>query len=368
MTAPNLSVRARLKRADATHPAFELGVDFSIPQGITILFGPSGAGKSTLLDCIAGLITPEEGRITISGEPLFDNASRVNISPQKRRLGYLFQSPALFPHLTAQENVEYGLAEIPAALRESTAREFLKLFRVETLASRKPAELSGGEAQRVALARALVTNPRALLLDEPLSGLDAELKNSIIADLRAWNSSHRIPILYVTHDRGEVDALGENVIAMDQGKIVRHGIPHEVLNAPRKERIALASGFENILDGIVKEVRLDDGVMRVALGGSSATIEVPLGRAQSGDSVRVAIRAGDILLALEKPSGLSARNILQGAVQSIEQRSATMVCRVLAGVPFEVHLTISASRALHLRPGVEIWIVLKTYSCHVVAD
>jgi molybdate transport system ATP-binding protein len=237
---------------------------------------------------------------------------------------------------------------------------------VETLASRRPAQLSGGEAQRVALARALVTNPRALLLDEPLSGLDAELKNSIIADLRLWNAAHRIPILYVTHDREEVDALGEQVVAIDRGKIIRQGIPREVLDAPRKERIALSSGFENILEGTVKEVRLDDGVMRVALNGSTTTIEVPLGYAQPGDSVRVAIRAGDILLALDKPSGLSARNILQGTVQSLEQRSATVICHVLAGTSFEVHLTIGASRSLALRPGNPIWLVLKTYSCHVV--
>lgn len=367
MTTPNLCVRANLKRADATHPAFHLDVDFSIPQGITILFGPSGVGKSTLLDCIAGLITPDEGRITISDELLFDSASRINIPAQKRRLGYLFQSPALFPHLTAQQNVEYGLATLPVAERTKAALEILKLFRVETLASRKPPRLSGGEAQRVALARALVTNPRALLLDEPLSGLDAELKNSIIADLRAWNAAHQIPILYVTHDREEVDALGEQVIAMDHGKIIRQGIPREVLDAPRKERIALASGFENILEGTIKEVRLDDGIMRVALNGSAATIEVPLGYAQPGDSVRVAIRAGDILLALEKPTGLSARNILLGTVQSLEQRSATVICHVFAGTSFEVHLTIGASRSLALRPGNPIWLVLKTYSCHIVA-
>src|SRR5215475_9619083 len=188
MTAPNLSVRARLKREDATHPTFRLDVDFFVTRGITILFGPSGAGKSTLLDCIAGLITPEEGRITASDGLLFDSASRINIPAQKRRLGYLFQSPALFPHLTAQQNVEYGPATRPAAERTKAALEILKLFRVETLASRKPAQISGGEAQRVALARALVTNPRALLLDEPLSGLDAELKNSIIEDLLAWNA------------------------------------------------------------------------------------------------------------------------------------------------------------------------------------
>jgi molybdate transport system ATP-binding protein len=362
LTSSELHVHARLARG-----AFRLDADFSLSSGITILFGPSGAGKSTLLDCIAGLITPGSGRIAISNETLFDSATNKNIPPQNRRLGYLFQSPALFPHLTAKQNIEYGLANLQNGAREKSASEVLKLFRLENLASRKPAELSGGEAQRVALARSLVTNPRALLLDEPLSGLDADLKNSIIADLRAWNEERNIPILYVTHDRSEVDALGERVITMDQGKIIQQGIPREILDAPRQQRLAQIAGFENILEGTVKEVRLDDGVMRVVLKNSTTSIEVPLGHNKPGDPVSIAIRAGDILLALEKPAGLSARNILQGTLQSLEQRSATMICKINAGAVFEAHVTLSAARALSLHPGTELWLVLKTYSCHLVA-
>lgn len=357
-----LSVRARLARS-----SFHLDVDFSAPSGITILFGASGAGKSTLLDCIAGLVIPEEGRISIANEALFDSASRINISTQNRRLGYLFQDSALFPHLTARQNIEYGVAHLPVADRNVAVSEVLTLFRLEALASRRPAGLSGGEAQRVALARALVTNPRVLLLDEPLSGLDAELKNSIIRDLRAWNASHRIPILYVTHDRAEVDALGERVITMDNGKIVQQGSPRAVLDAPRQQRLAQIAGFENILEGAVKEIRLNDGIMRVVLKNSMTSIEVPLAHAKPGDDVRIAIRAGDILLALDRPVGLSARNIIHGTLKSVEQRSVTMICKIDAGALFEVHVTLSAARSLDLRPGRELWLVLKTYSCHLVA-
>lgn len=361
-----LSVRVSLQRASASSHSFRLDVDLSIQSGFTILFGPSGAGKSTLLDCIAGLTVPDTGRIVISGEALFDSEERINISTEHRRLGYLFQSPALFPHLTAKQNIEYGIANLQIALREKAVSDILELFRLRDLAARKPAELSGGEAQRVALARALVTQPRILLLDEPLSGLDAELKKSIIADLRAWNAHRRIPILYVTHDRAEVDALGERVLVMENGKIVQQGSPNEVLSAPRKEHLALASGFENILEGTVKEVRLDDGVMRVTLKNSPAIIEAPLSYAKPGDPVRIAIRAGDILLALARPSNLSARNILQGTIRSLEQRSATMICNVDAGAAFEIHVTLSAARALGLREGMGLWLVLKTYSCHIV--
>jgi molybdate transport system ATP-binding protein len=356
-----MAVRVSLSRG-----SLSLFADFSIPSGFTILFGPSGAGKSTLLDCIAGLIRPDEGRVSIAGGTLFDSASRIDVPAEKRCLGYLFQSPALFPHLTARQNIEYGISHLTNPEREKSVSEILKSFRLENLESRKPAELSGGEAQRVALARALVTNPRALLLDEPLSGLDAELKNSIIADLRAWNATRQIPILYVTHDRAEVDALGESVITMDRGRIIQQGAPRAVLDAPRQQRLAQVSGFENILDGTVKEIRLDDGVMRVVLKNSSTSIEVPLGHAKLGDEVRIAIRAGDILLALERPTGLSARNILRGTLKSAEQRSVTMICKIDAGAVFEVHVTLSAARSLNLQPGREVWLVLKTYSCHLV--
>jgi len=356
-----LGVSVRLARG-----SFYLDVDFSVPPGITILFGPSGAGKSTLLDCIAGLVAPDEGRIFIANQALVDSAALINIPVQSRHLGYLFQSLALFPHLTAQQNIEYGIAHLSSSDRAAAVSETLKLFRLENLASRKPAQLSGGEAQRVALARSLVTNPSALLLDEPLSGLDADLKNSIVADLRAWNAVHEIPILYVTHDRAEVDALGERVITMDRGKIIQQGIPREVLDAPRHQRLAQIAGYENVLEGTIKEVRLDNGVMRVALQGTTTSIEVPLSYAKMGDSVRVAIRAGDILVALARPAGLSARNILHGAIEALEQRSATIVCRVNAGAMFEVHVTLGAARDLNLQPGREVWLVLKTYSCHVV--
>src|SRR5262245_44839930 len=152
LTPSELRVRAGLSRG-----SFHLDVDFFAPSGITILFGPSGAGKSTLLDCIAGLVVPDDGRIAISDEILFDSAENKNVPAQNRHFGYLFQSPALFPHLSAQKNIEYGIAHLQNGAREKSVADIQKLFRLENLALRKPAELSGGEAQRVALARALVT-------------------------------------------------------------------------------------------------------------------------------------------------------------------------------------------------------------------
>src|SRR5438876_393247 len=351
------------RREDAS---FILDVSLDAPPGITILFGPSGAGKSTLLDCLSGLLRPDAGKIAVCEKVLFDSALGINVPPQKRRIAYVFQSLALFPHLTVEQNIAYGLRDIPDQDRRRRMEEILEAFGVENLRKRKPAQISGGERQRTALARSLVTEPRLLLLDEPLTGLDAERKAAIVEDLRAWNASKRIPILYVTHNREEVDALGERVIAIDKGRVVGHGAPMEVLDAPRRERLAQAAGFENLLDAPVVDLRVQDGVVRLMLVESACEIEVPLAHASAGDRVQVAIRAGDILLASEGPRGLSARNVIEGRMASLEQRGTLCIARVDCGVTFVVHLTPGAVRSLKLAAEKPVWLVLKTHSCYLV--
>ncbi len=179
----------------------------------------------------------------------------------------------------------------------------LESFRIPQLRGRKPAEISGGERQRVALARALVTDPCVLLLDEPLAALDASTKSKIIDDLRAWNQAHRIPILYVTHSREEVFALGERVLVLENGRIIAQGTPHEVMTAPRQETVAQLAGFENIFDATVLAAHPDRGTMTCQIVGSSVELETPLVRAEVGSVLRVGIRAGDILLATVRRLG-----------------------------------------------------------------
>lgn len=334
--------------------------------GFTVLFGPSGAGKSTLLDCIAGLLRPDSGSIKLGPEIFFDAGSRISLAPQKRGVGYVFQSLALFPHLSVEENVVYGLAGLADAERKERMERGFASFHIQDLRARKPGELSGGEKQRVALARSVVTQPRLLLLDEPLTGLDAGLRQAILADLRAWNAANRVPILYVTHNREEVDAIGERVVAMVDGHVRESGVPRSVLDAPRTVALAKAAGFENLLRGRVLEQRPTDGVMRVALEADHCELEVPLGHAAPGEEVHVAVRGGDILVAAERPHGLSARNILEGMVESMEPRGTLVVLRVNAGVEFTVHVTPGAVRSLKLAPGLAVWLVVKTHSCHLV--
>jgi molybdate transport system ATP-binding protein len=220
MTKPALSARVHFDRSRRSDSKFVLDVTLEFDPGVTIIFGPSGAGKSTLLDCIAGLLKPQQGRIIAGDETFFDTETRIDVRPEHRHIGYVFQSLALFTHMTAQDNVKYGLAKLSPEEQNRRAEEILSAFHIDSLRLRKPRELSGGEQQRVALARALVTHPRVLLLDEPMTGLDSERKTSITRDLLAWNDRRKIPILSVTHSHEEAAALGGRVVFLKNGRIV----------------------------------------------------------------------------------------------------------------------------------------------------
>jgi len=355
------------KRFSTAGRDFALDVSCTVNPGITILFGPSGVGKTTLLDCIAGLTIPDSGKIAVGDRILFDHPRQTNLPAQHRKLGYVFQDLALFPHLAVGKNIEYGLADADKSERRKKSGAILESFRIAHLRDRKPAEISGGERQRVALARALVTDPCVLLLDEPLAALDAATKSKIIDDLRAWNAAHAIPILYVTHSREEVFALGDRVLVLENGRIIADGTPHGVMSAPRRESLAQLIGFENIFHAVAAAAHEDRGTMTCRIVDSDVELETPLVRAETGSTLIVGIRAGDILLATVRPEGLSARNIIPGRVLSVEQRDVIVVVRVNCGVEMEVHLTLAARDSLQLQPGREVWLIVKTHSCHLMA-
>jgi molybdate transport system ATP-binding protein len=357
----SVDIRQRLSAS------FALETNFLAPPGITILFGRSGSGKTTLLNCIAGLGRPDTGRIALDADVLFDADGKIDLPPSKRAVGFLFQDLALFPHLTAAQNVEYGLAKLPASERRKRAATILEAMRVGNLAARRPGEISGGEKQRVALARSIVTEPALLLLDEPLAALDAITKSSIIADLRAWNAAHGIPIIYVTHSLEEAFAVGEAVVVLEAGKIIARGHPLEVLDAPRQEIIAQLAGFENLFEATVIALHEDRGSMTCALSNSALELEVPLTHTPRGAPLRVAIRAGDIMLATQHPHGISARNVFAGTIAAIRTEGHSAIATVDAGRSFTVQVTLGAREDLRLQPGARVWLVIKTYSCHLVA-
>lgn len=358
----SVTVRARLS------PAFALDVAFSAPPGITIIFGESGSGKSTLLRSVAGLLQPDAGRITVGQRVLFDSTGPADVPARQRKIGYVFQHLALFPHMSIAGNIEYGLPHLAADARRERTRAMAELFRIAHVLSRRPSAISGGERQRAALARSLVTDPSVLLLDEPLTALDHATASRIIEDLRAWNAAHHIPILYVTHAHREVFALGERVVVLEQGRIAATGTPHDVLDAPAHEGLAQLAGFENFFSGIIVRRRAGAGTMQCRLTGAGTEIEAPLSHGDAGSPIRLAIRAGDILLANEQPRGLSARNVLRGRLTSLTREGARIIAGVDAGEHFLVHLTPSACDALHLEVGDHVWLIIKTHSCRIVSS
>lgn len=368
-TTDAVTLQAKFQKClNTTVSEFLLEISFEIPSGFTILFGSSGAGKTTLLDCLAGLTTPDYGHISVANRVLFDSSRGVNVTTAQRRAGYVFQDLALFPHMTVNENVSYGLAQFPHSERSRRVASLLEAFRIAHLAGRKARDISGGESQRVALARTLVTDPEFLLLDEPLAGLDIPTKAKIMDDLRQWNRTHNIPILYVTHSREEVFGLGERVMVIDAGRLIAQGTPHEVLSAPVIEAVAQLAGFENIFDAVVEAVRPERGTMTCRIPGDfgGIVLETPLVRGGVGSAVRIGIRAGDILLAISPPTGLSARNVIPGRIQSLEQRDVIISASVKCRIDMEVHLTLAARDSLELIPGKEVWLVIKTHSCRLM--
>lgn len=358
----------RIQKRFAGQQEFAVDVAFEAGAGFTILFGASGAGKTTLLDCVAGLTRPDSGRISIGDRLVFDSSLGVNLRVAERHVGYVFQNLALFPHMTAEQNIAYGLNDLPSNEGRQRTAAILQAFRIAHLSRRNVGDISGGERQRVALARTLVTDPQLLLLDEPLAALDSPTKSHIIDDLQQWNRTQGIPILYVTHSREEVFALGECVIVLEAGRILRQGTPHEMMTAPLQETVAQLAGFENIFDVVVEAVSPDRGTMtcRLSGDGGSASIETPLVRGGVGTSFRVGIRAGDILLATALPRALSARNIIPGRIVSLDQRDVMISARVQCAVEMEVHLTLAARDSLQLEAGREVWLVIKTHSCHLM--
>lgn len=221
----DLVAKIRLARS----AEWALDVELTCPKGITCIMGPSGSGKSTILAVLAGLAVPDAGCVTIGDEVWLDRDKRINLPTHERRLSYVFQGLALFPHMTAVRNVEYGMHDVPRAERHGRAMALLQKVGVAHLASRRPRTFSGGEAQRVAVARALARSPKLVLLDEPFSALDRDLREQLIALVRGVVADLDVPIVHVTHSVGEARQLADQIIRIEKGKIVAQGKPADVL-------------------------------------------------------------------------------------------------------------------------------------------
>jgi molybdate transport system ATP-binding protein len=341
--------------------SFTLRVDCTLETKVSAFLGVSGSGKSTLLNCVSGTLTPDTGEIAFGDEILYASASGINLPPEKRRFGYVFQEGYLFPHLTVAQNIRYGQ---PNPRKSSDAIDVLE---ISELLQRYPKELSGGQRQRVAIARALAMEPRMLLMDEPLAALDSALKDRIIPYLRHIKETFEIPILYITHAFSEAMALADEAFLIADGEIMANGEPHRLLTAPSAMPIAQMTGVENILFLPVTDSNKARGLTVLEIGSQSLII--PYIDVEVGEVVPVAIRAEDIIISLEPDISVSARNILPGKIQYLDVRSErTWLSILVEWHHLAVKITHEARDQLQLREGSEVYCVMKASAINILWD
>lgn len=343
---------------------FELNAQLEAPTpGVVALFGRSGCGKTTLVNIISGLLQPDEGRVELDGVVLTDMRERVRVPAERRRIGYVFQDSRLFPHLGVLANLRYGWRRAPAAGRFIGLEEVLALLGLEPLLARRPYQLSGGERRRVALGRALLSQPRLLLLDEPLAGLDVARREEVLPYLERLRDQLSIPMVFVSHQLEEVLRLSTHVALMEAGTIVAAGTPSDISLRPELQAIVGSEAVGAILDGTVVHVDAERGMTDVQLGGG--VLHVSLQEASVGTRIRLQLLARDIILATEPPRGLSVRNALRGVITEISDDVGNAVLvkvDIGSGAAVLSRVTRDAMRDLGLQPGMGVWVLVKAVS------
>jgi molybdate transport system ATP-binding protein len=339
--------------------AFDLTVDLAIGGGLTALFGPSGSGKTTLVNLVAGLIRPDSGSIAFDGETWVDGPGRRFVPPHRRRIGYVFQEARLFPHMTVRGNLRYGARFAPRGEPGETLDRVVELLRIGHLLDRRPALLSGGEKQRVALGRALMAKPRLLLMDEPLSALDNDLKAAILPDIERMRDEAGIPILYVSHSIEEVTRLATRVVVMAAGKSVAIGRPDEVLNVVPTSAGAMKAG--SFLHAVVTGHSSDEGLTFAESRAGPLFLratDIPVGA-----HIRAFVPTSEVVLATSLPDGISTLNRLKGRVEEIgDAGSVIMVSIDCNGDRVLAEITRRSAANLGLVQDMPINLLFKTVS------
>ena len=332
---------------------------------VTVLFGPSGSGKTTVLRALAGLDRPDAGAITFAGERWFDAARGLHVPPQARGVGLLFQEYALFPHLSVGGNVGYGLHRLPRAERDRRVAALAETFGLTDLLARRPAELSGGQRQRVALARALAPSPRLLLLDEPLSALDAPTREALRGELRHLLEQAGVPAIVVTHDRVEALALGDRLVVVVDGAVRQVGPVHEVFSAPVDVEVARVVGTENVFPAHL--LRREDGLVVLRAEGPGAAELVAVDPGGLEDEAYACVRAEEVVVEPDDGHTSSATNRLAGTIAARREEGPLVRLTLECGVRLVALVTRASAERLGLVPGRRVSAVVKAPSVRVVA-
>ncbi|MGH9431109.1 MAG: molybdenum ABC transporter ATP-binding protein [Terriglobia bacterium] len=359
-----LSVDIQKEFKNGGRRSFMLDVAFTVHHGLTVLFGPSGSGKTTTLRSIAGVVVPDGGKITLGDRAYFDSSARLNVPMQRRRVGFVFQDYLLFPHLTAQDNVLYGMRSGKDREKRKRAHELLDLLGIKHALDRYPRDLSGGEQQRVALARALASEPAIMLLDEPLSAVDASTRSRLLQEIVEIQKRSGIPFIHVTHSPADAVRAGDWVLILDQGKIVQTGLPLEAFNSPQSVALARAVGTENIFSGAILRQSADDGITVLDLKGCQ--LIVSYNGLAPGARATIGIRAEDIIVCREPITQTSARNLLKGTVKTIIPDGNKTELVVDCGVDFKVSVTRQAVDTLSIEPSAWVYLLIKASACHTL--
>ncbi len=329
--------------------------------GVTALFGRSGSGKTTLIDLIAGLARPDEGRIVVAGRTLFDSAVGINLRPEKRSVGYVFQDSRLFPHLNVERNLRYGMRRSGGSVDFDRVVEILGL---EGLLERRPRGLSGGEKQRVAIGRALLTDPRILLMDEPLASLDAPRKEEILAFVERLRAELSIPIVYVSHVMDEVIRLADHMVVLSDGKVAATGPVEDVMSRLDLRPLTGRHEAGAVIAATVAAHDVTYGLTRLVFRGGElmvARLDLPVGA-----RLRLRVRARDVSLSLKPPEETSVLNVLPGRVVDIGGEPGPHVDVLLAlgaakdSTPLWARITRKSVEALDLVPGKAVYAQIKS--------
>ncbi len=341
--------------------AFQLNASFETNGRLVALFGPSGSGKTSIVNLIAGLLSPDAGRIVAGGRVLADTATGAFMPVHRRRVGYVFQDARLFPHLTVAQNLRYGRWFAPRGERHADMGAVVEMLGIGTLLDRRPGLLSGGERQRVAIGRALLASPLLMLMDEPLASLDEARKAEIMPYLERLRDETKIPIVYVSHSVAEVARLATDIVVLEAGRVVASGPTSDIL-----QRLDLLSDEERGEGGAV----IDMEIAAHEAGFGMSLLKSPIGELHvagvdmpAGTRVRVRIRARDILIATERPRGLSALNILSATIVGIKSDGAladvTLDC---GGERIAARITRQSCEMLGLAAGRPVFAVIKAVS------
>ena len=339
----------------------DLAIEVTNP-GTLALFGRSGCGKTTLANIIAGLIQPEHALIEVEGVTLENTSAGLRVPAEKRRIGYVFQDARLFPHFDVLGNLRYGERRAPKRDHRITLDHVVELLGLQPLLQRRTRDLSGGERQRVALGRALLSQPRLLVLDEPLASLDAARREEVLPYLERLRDELQIPMVYVSHQFDEVLRLATHVVLIDRGRLVTQGPVETVSLHPELRAIVGPDAVGSVLSGSIVATDPHTGLAAIRIG--EGTLNATLKNARPGAAVRVQVLARDVILAVFPPEGVSVRNVLAGRIAAIsgDDPETDLVQVDVGGNIVLSRVTRAAVQALGLRTGMLIHVLIKSVS------